>query len=135
MSSIAARGRSLSGVLGLALLTLACGGGPREDSLPPTAVYDVRGIVRQVQTVAGSTRLSIHHEAIPHFVSINGEVESMQAMTMPFPVDAAVDVAGVAAGDKIRFELTVDWAAHEPARITRIEVLPEETVLNLSTPR
>jgi Cu/Ag efflux protein CusF len=120
----------------LALTTLlatvavaACSGGggstTGEPASPPKA-YEGRGLVRKV---AGSHELLVHHEAIHDFTDINGNVVGMDSMTMPFMVDDAIDLSDVAPGDKISFRLEVDWDAPEPARITRIEMMPAETEL------
>ena len=103
-----------------------------ETDLPAPAEYQVRGLVRQVKPQSiGSTQLSIHHEAIPDFVGIRGDVEGMKSMTMPFTVAESVDLEGIGPGTKLQFRLTVDWTAPEPALITAIEVLPAETPLQL----
>ena len=59
------------------------------------------------------------------------EVEGMAAMTMPFPVDSAVNLTGFAAGDPVRFELRVDWEAARPVVVTAMEKLPADTELAL----
>lgn len=130
--------RSLSAIscslVALTTLLAACGGQTQvsDDDLPPPAAYEVRGLVRQVKEQSiGRTQLSIHHEAMPEFVGIQGEVEGMKSMTMPFTVAETVDLEGVAPGTKVLFQLTVDWSAPEPALITGIEVLPEDFELQL----
>ena len=65
------------------------------------------------------------------FVGITGEVEGMDSMTMPFTVAESVDLEGIETGTKIRFRLTVDWSAPEPALITGNEKLPPDTPLEL----
>jgi Cu/Ag efflux protein CusF len=121
--------------VGLLLLAggfAACDSQPTgtRDETPPPASYQLRGIVRQVDLGSiGRTQLSIHHEAIPDFVGLTGEVEGMKAMTMPFTAAESVDLTGVEPGSKISFELTVDWSAPEPALITKLQVLPPDTQL------
>ena len=103
---------------------------------PEPTTYDVRGVVRQVRDLGdGHTQLSVHHEAIPDFVSINGEVIGMKSMTMPFTVADQVDLSGVDAGAKIQFDLSVDWSRPEPALIDSLEVLPEDTDLEVGSGR
>lgn len=79
----------------------------------------------------GRTQISVHHEEMPDFVGIRGEVEGMKSMTMPFTVAESVDLEGIEPGTKILFRLTVDWSASEPALITAIETLPPDTALQL----
>lgn len=137
MQTLISRGRRAArpGLLAaLVLATLACYGTGSEPAAPPSASYRVRGVVRQVEhRPGGLTRLLIHHEAIPEFVNIHGEVEAMQAMTMPFAVDDGVSLKSIAVGSKIRFELMVDWSVAEPAWITALELLPAETILSFET--
>ena len=106
-----------------------------DDGLPPPATYEVRGLVRHVkQQSIGGTQLSIRHEAMPDFIGINGQVEGMKSMTMPFTVAESVDLEGIAPGTKILFHLTVDWSAPEPALITAIEILVPDSALQLESP-
>jgi protein SCO1/2 len=58
--------------------------------------FSARGVVQSVNRDAG--RIVIRHEAISNY---------MAAMTMPFKVKAAGELAGVAAGDIISFQLHV----------------------------
>jgi Cu/Ag efflux protein CusF len=89
-------------------------------------------VVRQVRELPdGRSQLSVHHEEIADFVSINGEVIGMKSMTMPFSVAESVDLTGVQAGSKISFALSVDWSRTEPALIESLEILTEEAVLEL----
>ena len=133
----ARRGAALV-ALGAALLLLpACGPGGGETGVPAETAaaseartYQVRGIIQSLpDPETGAGRLKIRHEAIPDLVGQSGEVEGMDAMTMPFPVDAAVDLAGFAVGDVVGFELTVDWEADRPVAVTTMEKLPAETEL------
>jgi protein SCO1/2 len=59
-------------------------------------VFQVKGIVKEVQP-DGKT-VVIQHETISNY---------MQAMTMPFEVKDASDLAGISAGDQISFRLVV----------------------------
>ncbi len=124
-------------LLVLAGLLPACGG-PGEPTDQPDvagpAVYNVRGMVREVRHLGEeSLQLSVFHEAIPGFIGITGDVVGMKSMTMPFAVDAGVDLSGIEAGSKIDFELSVDWSRREPGLITAISLLPEDTELVLGT--
>jgi Cu/Ag efflux protein CusF len=122
------------------LLLFACSGGERdlsestteekESAASPTRTYRVRGVIRQLPRAdEAGTPLLIHHEAISDFVGISGDVEPMEAMTMAFPVASEVSLEGLAPGDRIAFDLEVDWTAPPPAQITALEKIPPETEL------
>lgn len=132
----------LEGAVSLSLLLVlfpvwqACGGtSDSEVGGPDPAVYDVRGVVRQIRQVGdGKTQLSILHEAIPDFVGINGDVVGMKSMTMPFTVADSVDLTDIEPGSRVQIELSVDWNRSEPALILSIELLPEDAALSFETP-
>lgn len=129
-------GRMLTASLAAVVFLFSGCGGSSEvtDDLPAAATYEVKGLVRAVKEQSiGRTQLSIQHEAIPEFVGITGKTEGMDSMIMPFTVAEAVDLEGIETGTKIRFRLTVDWSAPEPALITGIEVLPAEEPLALGS--
>ena len=112
-------------------------GGSSDSSVetPDPAVYLVRGVIRQVrQADDGKTQLSVLHEAIPDFVGIDGDVVGMKSMTMPFTVASSVDLTGYQPGSRVQFELAVDWNRTDPALITTIEILPDDTVLSFEAP-
>lgn len=116
----------------LAVALAACAGGEgRPES--EAAVYTSRGVVRRLPT-EGSTapEIWIRHEAIPDFTDIEGQRVGMDSMTMPFRLDPGVSLEGLEAGDKVRFELSVDWEADLPARITDLEELAPEVELDFS---
>lgn len=120
------RGYATAVLLMLTIAAVGCGNrqaGP--DTAGQVATYRVRGVVRSV----GDGSLHIRHEAIPEFRDPSGDVVGMEAMSMEFAVDDAVSLEGLNAGDKAAFELTVDWEAPQPARITALEVLPRDTNL------
>ena len=120
-------GMALAGVVLVALLA-GCGSEPIEQ-WPPVEVYSVRGEVASLPA-SGRPTLGIRHEAIPEFVGITGEVEPMAPMTMQFAVVDGVDLAAIAIGSKIAFELEVDWSADERARVIALTALPPETELD-----
>jgi len=125
--------RPLLGPLALLLLVAGCAEGGREgDAEAEAAVqrYEVRGEVTRLPS-AGVDALSVRHEAIPGFVGIDGEVVGMESMTMPFPLAEGVAPDGLEVGDKVGFTLEVEWEGDPPYRITRIEALGAETVLDL----
>jgi hypothetical protein len=55
----------------------------------------------------------------------------MDSMTMPFPLAEGVELDGVEPGDKVGFTLEVEWEGDPPYRITTLEELGAETVLDL----
>jgi len=116
-------------MLVLAMLVLA--GCADQTPFPPPRSYEVRGLVRQVpEEGRPGSQLMIHHEAIPGFVDAEGRSVGMKAMTMPFPVAEPELTADLSPGDKVLFELVVDWETSPPIAIVRVEKLPEETVLD-----
>ncbi len=125
----------MRGGFGLALapllcLLLSCSG---SDISNGTSVdqYVVRALlVRPVDTQAKDRVVWLRHEAIPNFVGISGEIEGMDSMTMSFFVGDNVDLDGLEKGDKIEFELSVDWSEEIPGKVTEIKVLPAETRLS-----
>ena len=91
-------------------------------------VYSTRGLV--VRLPANGQDLELKHEAIPMFISINGEPIGMQAMQMPFPLGEGVSIEGIKVGDKVEFMFEVDW---DPGYfIVSISALPDETELDFS---
>lgn len=124
------RASTRQALLFVALYLAGCAG---EAPAPPPRSYEVRGMVRQVPEAGRpGSQLLIHHEAIPGFVDAEGGSVLMKAMTMPFPVAEPGLAAGLAPGDKVLFELVVDWEASPPMAIKRVEKLPAETVLDFS---
>jgi protein SCO1 len=88
-------------VVGWGLLVVGLGAAAETVTVPDQRVANVQtflteGVVKEVK--AGGQTVVIAHEAIPHY---------MDAMTMPFKVKAPGDLAGLSAGDKIRFRLSV----------------------------
>mgnify|MGYP001187670412 FL=1 len=124
----------------LAVVALALGAcAPAPPPPTPTVAdrsYSVRGeIVRLPDPADPQYEIWIRHEAIPDFTTDSGEVVGMDAMTMPFGVADGLDLSAVAVGDKILFTLTVSWADRaQPARVTAIEKLSEETELTFAPP-
>jgi hypothetical protein len=119
---------------GIALLLGACDDGAGDavtTEAPPAAVYAVRGEVVDVpEPGQPMSWIALHHEAIPGFVGITGEPEPMHSMTMRFPVADGVDLASLGAGDKVAFDLEIDWNAGDPARVLAVAPLPAETELD-----
>lgn len=106
-----------------------------EETQASTAhTYSVRGVVRQLpQAGQAGVPFLIQHEAIDDYISVSGKPAPMAAMTMPFMAADGVDLDGLAAGDKVAFELRVDWQASAAMLITSIEELPPQTALDLAS--
>ena len=122
---------------GLAISTLivfgACSDAPSGSDAEATS-YSTRGIVRGMPSAdQPGSELQIRHEALPEFRSIDGEVVGMKSMTMPFPVDPSM-LEGVEVGDRVSFDFEVSWTGSPPMKVTRLEVLPPDTVLGFETP-
>lgn len=90
--------RCFCGLAMLGLLTATCFGQP---------IFSARGIVRKVSNE--DRTVEIQHEAITNY---------MPAMTMPFKVAAAEELAGLREGDEISFRLLVK---EDESWIDRIE--------------
>jgi len=115
------------------LASLACGGRSEPADQGPVQSYTVRGEVVAVPGGGGPTdQLRIHHEAVPDFVGIDGDVVGMSAMTMPFPTADSVDVASLAPGDKVEFTLDVRWEGTPGYQISQLRKLPPDTQLELN---
>ena len=80
-------------------IALGCGGTSEPDPVRdlPDGVYEIRGSIVGVDVARRI--VEIDHEAIPGL---------MPAMTMPYEVDAAVVIQGLAPGDRVRGTLRVD---------------------------
>jgi hypothetical protein len=119
--------------LAAALLVLslsACKGGRERAASPDTRVYTVRGQVLQVPAAERpGTELFIQHEAIPDFVDGKGDTVGMESMAMPFTPAPGLSLDSIRPGDKIRFELSVDWPDNR-IEVTRISRLPSDARLD-----
>lgn len=91
--------------------------------------YEARGLVRQLAKPPGQ-ELQIHHEEIPTFVNMDGEVVGMGSMAMPFPLGDTELPADLQPGDKVSFEFEVSWTGSPPMRLLSLEKLPADTVLD-----
>lgn len=113
--------------------TWACAGSKESYPSREPIVYAMRGVVRQIEESQGKTILYIHHEAVDDFVDIQGRTVGMKPMTMPFVVDKTVSTPGVQVGDRVAFDLVVDWEGAEPARIRSLQILPPDTQLDFGS--
>lgn len=128
VSSITARPFLLLTLLSLlGLFSQGCSGRDRETR---GQTYTVRGQVKQLPDPRNpGTGLYLAHEAIDTWVGRGGEVEGMDAMTMPFPVGEDVPLEGLQPGDFVEIDLHVDWEADLPVEITSLRELPPGTRL------
>ena len=111
-------------------LLLAAGCSGRSDEAAGGQHYTVRGQVKQLPDPQNpATGLYVTHEAIDNWVGMDGEVEGMDSMTMPFQVDEDVSLDGIEPNDVIEFEVHVDWEADLPVEITSVRELPPGTRL------
>lgn len=102
----------------------------QQSGAPPVREYRVHGILEELPTAPGG-QLRLRHEAIPDLIGPTGEVDGMAAMTMPFPAAEGLDLAALAAGDRVVVTLRVDWDATLPVVVTALEPLPPGTDLEL----
>ena len=116
------------------MMALGCSGESGETSEPdrPAKTYEARGVVHRLPAAGTpAAELFIHHEAIPSFESIDGEITGMDAMAMGFPVPEPGLLEGLQVGDKVAFSLQVDWDGSPPLLITALQKLPDDTLLSL----
>ena len=122
------RTRLAAAIASALLVALGCRGDRAPAAAGEARRYTVRG---EVVRLPGSDReMLIRHEAIPDFVDHQGKTVGMDSMTMPFPVDPSVSLAGIEAGDKVRFRFRMDWAKNAYA-VESIEELPASTPLEI----
>lgn len=121
-------------LLACACCAMPAGCGNESDPAAPAAAedidaYDSRGVIVSLP-IAGqpASSFQIHHEAVPNFTDKQGEIVGMASMQMPFPLGDGVSIDGLAVGDKVAFRFEVRRDTWRYA-ITRIEILPAETVL------
>jgi Cu/Ag efflux protein CusF len=123
--------QSLAALVALAALALAPAACKQEPAAP-AAQYTVRGEIKSLPQPGGDAVLYVHHEAIPTFVTREGQQRGMMSMSMPFGVPAGVSVEGLAPGDKVEFTFAVHWDENPPTQLTAIRELPADTQLQLS---
>lgn len=97
---------------------------------PEPETYTVRGEIVDLPDPDDPTSgFFVYHEAIDDFRHLDGRVTGMSSMTMPFPVADDVDLGGLQRGDKVEFDLYVDWAGDPAYRVTRVEEIDRDTIL------
>lgn len=101
------------------------------DAADGVAVYHVRGEILELPDPDDPlSGLYIRHEAIDNFRNMDGEVSGMDSMTMAFPAAEDLTFEGIEVGDKVSFELTVDYSGDPVFQVTSMEALPEDTELH-----
>ena len=115
--------------LGLMVLGACSDTPPPESEETAGQTYSTRGVVRQLAAPPGQ-ELYIHHEEIPTFVDMDGEMVGMGSMAMPFPVSEAPIPEDLAVGDKVAFDFEVRWQGSPPMRLLKLTKLPGDTVLS-----
>lgn len=96
----------------------------------------VRGVIRELPDPRDPlSGLYIRHEAIDDWVGMDGEIQPMDSMTMPFPVSDDVTFEGIETGDKVTFTLVVDYDADPAIEVTEVQKLPADTELEFRSAR
>jgi hypothetical protein len=113
----------------LALSAAGCGHGPAKTD----ARYHLRGVIAAMSGSGADAELSIHHEAIPNFKDRDGHASTMASMTMIFGLAQGVSPAALHVGDKIAFDFDLRWSTSPALLITKLEKLPADTPLALSS--
>jgi hypothetical protein len=103
------------------------------DRAEPIATYRTRGQVTAKSGQGDDARVNILHEAIPTFKDRDGKVVGMESMEMIFGYAPAVSAGSLAPGDKLAFDFEVRWSGTPPIVLTRVEKLPSDTTLTLTT--
>lgn len=99
-------------------------------------VYAVRGKIQELPDPQDPlSGLYIRHEAIDDWVGMDGEIQGMDSMTMPFPVADDVTFEGIEIGDKVTFVLEVNYDADPAVQVTEVTRLPEDTELEFRDAR
>jgi len=98
------------------------------DTLPPATaaaaqieVYDMRGVIERLGTDIAPRQLIIRHES----------TKDMDSMAMPFFIDDAVLLTGLAVGDKVSFRFEIDLKSRVE-HVTKCDKLPADTALKIS---
>lgn len=95
--------------------------------------YAMRGIVRQLPDPKDpSSQFMVHHETVPNFLESDGTMGSMDSMIMSFFVEDPAIFRDLRIGDKVAFNLQVDWNSDRIAWVTGVRKLPPDTELNLA---
>jgi len=116
-------------VLALLLPACRCSPGSPGGSGGGTHSYTVRAeILRLPDPARPGTEMVVRHEAIDDFVDGFGTVVGMDAMEMSFPVMPPLSTGGLAVGDLVSVQFTVDFG-QESLAVERLDRLPPGTAL------
>lgn len=107
---------------------------------PGNDSYTVRARVVALPDPArkGSPELIARHERIPDFkdrdgtIAVDpstGEAVGMPEMVMPFPLGPGLRLEGIAAGDAVEIDFTVNWTQFPAHFATAVRRLPPQTRL------
>lgn len=116
-----------------ALGTLSLPSCSRSPALPPPdQTYTVRGRIEMLPDARKpGSELQIQHEPISTFVNMQGKVQPMDSMIMPFEPAPGVSLNGLGVGDPVEFTFEVRWKSRPAMQLTRIQKLPDGTQLHL----
>jgi Cu/Ag efflux protein CusF len=112
----------------LATSLCACSRAPKSAVGPEAHRYTIRGEVVRVTDEPSGRSVFIRHEAVPDFVDSAGARVGMASMTMSFPVGPGLAGVALAPGEKLRFQLAVDWQRNA-MELESVEKLPADTAL------
>jgi hypothetical protein len=108
-------------------MTYACQG-----SDPPVRSYHARGMVMEIAGSGRDRSITIHHEAIPGFVSRDGAIAEMPSMKMTFGAANEVPSELLEPGTKLGFDFDVRWSRSPALWIVHAEALPSDAQLTLT---
>jgi len=114
--SVALSGLALSGVMSGCRQPAATGGRALAPALASARTFQVKGVVQEIKP--GTTAVVIKHEEIPGY---------MPAMTMPFEVKEARQLADLKPGDTVSFRLVVTETDGWIEQVQRLESGPPPT--------
>lgn len=94
------------------------------DTVGTTYVYHLTGIVVGLPVpMQGPPSLQILTHVIPNWVGIDGKIDPMAAMTMPYQLAPGLSIVGIHVGDNLAFTYKVNWI-QDRMLVTRIRKLP-----------
>lgn len=95
--------------------------------------YHTRGLVQDVGKSDDLLSVAVHHERIDAFRDRDGKTAPMGSMTMVFGAASSQLAPPPVRGDKVAFDFEVRWDERPALRIVRIEKLPADTALRLTS--
>ncbi len=98
-----------------------------------TYTYHLRGIVKALPLPGElPENVSIKVGPIAHWVGMNGKIEPMMAMTMPYQLAHGITLHDITLGDKVAFTYKVNWTVDRMV-ITRLNKLPIGAIIKFSS--